>query len=209
VGVIAIEYSAVIHMFETYGYISLFGFLVFGIVGLPLPDETLLTVVGYLVSIRYLNFWASILVGTLGSIVGITLSYLLGIFLGREVIHRFGKYLYLTPERVARVEKFMDKYGKFTLFFGYFIPGIRQVTAIVAGISKMNYRQFAIVAYLGGLLWVTTFITLGRFVGLRLHRIGHLLHHFRYWIGAAVFLLVLSFVLFRYVKMRKKKRQVL
>jgi membrane protein DedA with SNARE-associated domain len=208
VGVIAIEYSAVIHMFETYGYISLFGFLVFGIVGLPLPDETLLTVVGYLVSIRYLNYWVSILVGTLGSIVGITFSYLLGIFLGREVIHRFGKYMYLTPERVASVEKFMDKYGKLTLFFGYFIPGIRQVTAIVAGISKMNYRQFAIVAYLGGLLWVTTFITLGRFVGMQLHGIGHMFHRFRFLILTVLVLMVVTILIYRYVKARKNKRQV-
>ena len=155
----------VLHLVQTYGYIGLAGLLVLGIVGLPLPDETLLTAVGYLVYRGHLAYIPAELAGIFGASVGISLSYLLGRWFGRPVVIMIGRRIGLTEERLGKVEGFFETYGGASLLIGLFIPGVRHVTAIAAGLAKMEYTRFSVFAYTGVCLWVTTFITLGRFAG--------------------------------------------
>lgn len=152
-------------MIHQYGYGGLAVFLAFGIVGLPLPDETLLTAVGYLVYQGSLDYFPALLSGVIGASIGISLSYAVGIFLGRPFIVRFGRYIHVTPVRLDKIESYFLRYGDITLVLGLFVPGVRHVMAIVAGMGSMKVSRFMFSAYLGVCLWVTTFITLGRFVG--------------------------------------------
>lgn len=151
-----------------YGYAGLAAILVLGIVGLPLPDETILTAVGYLIYRGHLAYVPSLVAGVLGGCVGITLSYVVGARVGRPLLLRLGRYVRLTEQRMERVEHFFAKYGSLSLIIGFFVPGVRHLTAIVAGVGGMTYRRFAIAAYTGVCLWVTAFITLGRFAGPQL-----------------------------------------
>ena len=153
------------HLIQHYGYIGLTGILVLGIVGLPLPDETILTAVGYFVYRGDLSYFPAVLAGILGGAIGITISYLVGTFVGRPLVLRFGRYLHITDRTLLRVETYLGRYGPLTLFGGFFIPGIRHVTAIVAGLGGMSFTRFALAAYAGVCVWVTVFITLGRFAG--------------------------------------------
>lgn len=148
-----------------YGYIGLTAILILGIVGLPLPDETILTAVGYFVYKGSLLYFPSLFFGILGGLLGITLSYALGVFIGRPLVVRYGRYIHITEKLLIRVEQYFEKYGAVTLFGGFFIPGVRHVTAIVAGLSGIPYGKFAFPSYLGVCVWVTVFITLGRFAG--------------------------------------------
>ncbi|MHB9074813.1 MAG: DedA family protein [Desulfobaccales bacterium] len=171
---------------KTYGYLGIFSSLVLGIFGLPVPDETILAFVGYLVSKQYFHPVPTLLTAFLGSICGITVSYAVGRTLGLPLIERYGRYLHLTPERLAQAQQWFEKYGKWSLFGGYFLPGVRHLTALSAGVSGLEYRHFAPFAYSGGLLWVATFLTLGYVVGDEWHKIMPRVHSYLLMLVAAV-----------------------
>jgi len=196
-----------LHILEHYGYFGLFGLLFLGIVGLPLPDETLLTFVGVLINRGHMAYVPAFLAAFFGSSVGITLSYLLGRFLGRSAVQRLGRFLHLTEERLGKVERYMERYGRFALFFGYFVPGLRHVTALTAGFGQMNFRIFAPFAYGGALVWVMTFLLLGQAVGHQWRHIEEMLYPFRYWIGTLVVLSLATPFLWRYFSRRRKAAQ--
>jgi membrane protein DedA with SNARE-associated domain len=153
------------HWIDLYGYAALYFGLVFGIVGLPVPDESLLALFGYLVSTGRFHFVLTYVVASTGSLTGITVSYWIGRSGGYRLIHKYGPRFHLTEERLDRVHKWFDRIGKWALMVGYFIPGVRHFTALVAGASNVRYPIFAAFAYAGGLVWSLTFITLGFYLG--------------------------------------------
>lgn len=137
----------------------------FGIIGVPIPDETLLTFSGYFVFKGKLHIAPTIASAFLGSICGITVSYSLGRIGGYTLILKYGHWVRITPDKIERVQKWLEHRGRWGLFIGYFIPGVRHLTALVAGTSRMRYSVFATFAYAGGLVWSTSFITAGFFLG--------------------------------------------
>jgi membrane protein DedA with SNARE-associated domain len=148
-----------------YGYAGISFLLMFGIIGLPIPDETLLTLSGYLVFKGKLDAAPTIVSAFLGSTCGITISYLLGRSGGYVLIARYGHWVHITREKLERVHEWLEHRGRWGLFFGYFIPGVRHLAALVAGTSRMRYSIFAPYAYSGGLVWATLFISAGYFLG--------------------------------------------
>ncbi|MGC2657241.1 MAG: DedA family protein [Bryobacteraceae bacterium] len=174
-----------------YGYVGLFGIMVLGIVGLPLPVETLLVFSGYLVSQGRLHPLSVFLVGFTGSACGISLSYYLGITLGHGFIRRFGRFLHLTDSHMARANAWFHRMGNWVLTFGYFVPGVRHVTALAAGISGLEYRIFAFHAYCGAAIWVATFLTLGYVVGDRWREAFAAVQHYLLTISLAAAIIIL------------------
>ena len=154
-----------IHLIKSYGYLGVFASLMLGMFGLPMPDESVLTATGYLVSKNYLQLLPALLAAYLGSICGITVNYLAGRFIGFPLLHRYGHFLGLSDGKIARAHHWFENYGKFALFVGYFIPGVRHLTAFTAGASRLHYWGFAPFAYSGGLCWVASFIAVGYFLG--------------------------------------------
>jgi membrane protein DedA with SNARE-associated domain len=148
-----------------YGPFGLFVLLMFGIVGLPVPDETLITGAGILIRVGKLELVPAFLAALLGSMSGITISFVLGILVGTKVIERYGAWLHVDPARFARFQHWYGRFGRWALLFGYFVPGIRHVVAITAGVSGMSWPNFTLFAYLGALLWVATFLAGGYFIG--------------------------------------------
>ncbi len=180
----------------SYGYGALFGALLFGIVGLPIPDETLLTLSGYLAFKGHFAFIPAVITSFSGSIAGISLSYTLGRTGGYRFLHRYGRKFGITDERLDKVDKWYERIGKWMLTVGYFIPGIRHLMALVAGSSKMRYPVFAGFAYSGGILWSLTFVSLGYYLGdswseIRSHRLLFSA------VAAILFLTILAFAYFR------------
>lgn len=144
------------------GYIGLYLSLALGIMGIPIPDEALMTYVGFLVYKGEFIFGYSLLFSFLGSITGMSLSFFIGKGVIGPLANRFkAKY----EKSFATYENLFAKYGNMIIIIGYFLPGIRHLTAYSSGLLKMNYARFLIFASLGGLLWVTTFILLGYNLG--------------------------------------------
>lgn len=154
-----------LHWIKTYGYMGVFSSLMLGMLGLPIPEETILAFIGFMVFKGYFHPVSALLTAFLGSICGITLTYVVGRTLGLQLMEKYGRYLRVTPERLARAHQWFEKYGKWSVFGGYFLPGVRHLTAFSAGVSRLEYRHFALFAYSGGLIWVATFLILGYMVG--------------------------------------------
>src|SRR4051812_11865044 len=161
-----------------YGYAGLFALLLLGIVGLPIPDEALLVFSGYLISTGRLDPVWTFITAFAGAACGISVSYWLGITLGHTAVERYGPYIHLTQERLERVHRWFRRVGNWLLSIGYFIPGVRHFTAIVAGMSGLEFRVFAPFAYLGGAVWVTVFLSLGYWFGENWKSIVILTHRY-------------------------------
>ena len=157
--------EAILHWVAQHAYGGVFLLLMFGIIGLPVPDELLLTYLGYLVSRGDVRFAPAMACAFLGTTCGISLSYTLGRTLGLRILHKYGKYVHVTPEMLHRTHDWFERVGKWSLTFGYFVPGVRHLTAYVAGAAELEPHEFAAFAYTGGVIWVLTFVSLGYFLG--------------------------------------------
>ena len=193
--------ETVIAWISHYGYGMITLLLMAGIVGLPIPDETLLVFCGALIARGQLHPVGAFFAALGGSWCGITVSYVIGRTLGLGVVHRFGKRFHLTEERLAKAHQWFDRMGHWALFAGYFVAGLRHLTAIMAGTSELAYPSFAAYAYSGGALWVGTFLTLGYFVGENWKSIAESLHR---WVGVASIALIVALAI--YLVMRSHKR---
>jgi len=165
------------HWISSYGYFGIFSLLLLGIVGLPVPDETLLVFSGYLIFRGILHPVATLIACFLGSSCGISVSYLLGRLLGRRVVSHYGRYFGITPDRLDKAHDWFRRIGYWTLTVGYFVPGVRHLTAIAAGLSELEAPTFMAFAYSGAFVWVSSFLLLGYFFGENWHLVLDLLHN--------------------------------
>ena len=188
-----------------YGYLAIFLLLIFGIVGLPVPDETLLTFSGYLIYKGNFALPWAFGAALAGSISGISVSYWLGRTFGIQLIHRYGRYLRITEEHVHKAHSWFDRVGHWGLTFGYFIPGVRHFTAYAAGMSEVAPHQFAVFAYSGAFLWVSTFLSLGYFLGERWNEVEKNIHGYLVWVTIAGAIGLVGYLVWRKVRRAKGK----
>jgi len=154
--------AEILNWITRYGYLGIFSLLMLGIVGVPVPDELVLTCTGFLIFKGYLLPELAVASAFMGSVCGISLSYALGRFIGMPVVFIYGYLAQITPEMIGRINGWYERVGKWALLFGYFIAGVRHLTAFAAGTSRLRVPVFA---YTGAFLWSLTFISLGYFLG--------------------------------------------
>ncbi|MGG0386255.1 DedA family protein [Priestia filamentosa] len=154
------------HLITHYGYIAVFLMLTLGIVGLPIPDEVLMTLIGYFTHVGTLNYELAIVISFTGALLGMMISYLIGRKAGRPFIDKYGKWVGLKEKRMDKVETWMKKYGPYSLILGYFIPGVRHVTCYFSGIIRMSLKKYLLFVAIGAFLWCFVFITIGRIAGV-------------------------------------------
>jgi membrane protein DedA with SNARE-associated domain len=163
-----------------------------------------MVIAGVLMQKGSLPIHSTVIAAFLGALSGITVSYFLGRTAGHYLIVKYGKWIGLTQERYQKTHEWFEKFGKWTLSFGYFIPCVRHLTGVAAGASDLGYRVFALYAYCGAAIWVATFLSLGYFFG----RQGLALYA-KLEIGSQVILLgaaiLVFFVLFFFYRKFKKK----
>jgi membrane protein DedA with SNARE-associated domain len=157
--------ETIIYWVTAHKYFGILSLLTLGIVGLPIPDEMLLIFSGYLVSKGELKTLPTIISAFSGSVIGMSMSYLAGRFFGKHIIKIKTGFLPDFEEMLPRIQKWFNKFGKWTLIIGYFIPGVRHFTAFAAGTSKLRYSVFSVYSYTGGLIWVLTCIIIGYYLG--------------------------------------------
>jgi membrane protein DedA with SNARE-associated domain len=184
-----------------HGAVLIFFLLMLGIVGLPIPDETVLTVAGYMVSAGKLTAWSVVLAALGGALCGITVSYCLGRAMGNFLLKHSTRWLRIGPNRLIRMHDWYERWGRWALVVGYFIPGVRHLVALFAGTARMAPTHFATFAYAGALIWVTTFLVLGYGFGEEWSHLSARVHHL---VGAISVVIVLVLVVFMVVRSRKK-----
>src|SRR5918912_3894894 len=155
----------VLSLIEHYGYlVVLFGVMLESM-GVPLPGETILIAAGVLVQRGHLDLSYAIAFGILGAVLGDQIGYWVGREGGRPFVLKWGRYIYITPERLGRAEAFFDRHGGKAVFFARFFSGLRVFGALVAGISRMRWRTFIFYNALGGATWATVVVSVGYLLG--------------------------------------------
>jgi len=187
---------------EHYGYLGIIVLLIGGIVGLPIPDEVLLTYVGFNVFKGNLSYFPSLLSAFAGATGGISLSYLIGHRFGLPLLHKYGPKFHITEEKINYTGRLFDKIGPVLLLVGYFIPGVRHLSAYIAAINDYPFRKFSVFAYTGAFIWSFTFITLGRVLGKDWIKVRLFVEKYSLYL---VILIVLAAVIYLFWKKRSGK----
>ena len=187
-----------------YGSLALFVLLALGIIALPVPEETLMIVAGAFINSGELYLVPTVLAAYGGSICGITLSYLFGYLSDIYIIEKYGPRIGLTETRMNQLHQWFERFGRWPLFFGYFIPGIRHFTGLSAGISQLHYRDFALYAYTGAIVWGSTFLSIGYFFGK--YWINIVEHIEGYWNEILIGVALIAFIGFLYYRFKKSRQ---
>lgn len=190
-----------------YGYAGIILLLMGGIIGLPIPDEVLLTFIGYYIYKEKMNYILSILSAFFGASLGITVSYFLGAKLGLPFLLKYGPKIHISHRKIAYTQKLFHRFGPVLLLFGFFIPGVRHITGYLSGIARYRYLKFATFAYFGSFIWVFIFITLGQELGNKWFLVERYL--LKYSVFLVIFVLICAIAIyFHYrstIKNKKKK----
>jgi undecaprenyl-diphosphatase len=170
--------------------------------GVIVPGETLVIVGGFYARIGEL--WLPLVSGVavVGAVLGDNLGYLIGRRYGRGWLERHGRKLFVTRERLELAERYYLEHGGKTVFLGRFIPVVRSVGFIVAGVSKMEWKRFFLYDVLGALIWAVGHSAIGYALGASYERLE------RYATPAGLGLLVLLFFLIGASKFLAARRKV-
>ncbi|MEK6777136.1 MAG: DedA family protein [bacterium] len=131
----------------------------------PIPSEAVMPFAGCLITTGRFSFTGVAIASTLGSIVGSLISYVMGYYGGRPLVNKFGKYFLLNQHDLEVTERFFGKYGSPAIFVGRFIPVIRHLISIPAGVGKMNLIHFTGYTLLGAFMWNMFLAWLGYHLG--------------------------------------------
>ncbi|MBF0611901.1 MAG: DedA family protein [Magnetococcales bacterium] len=132
---------------------------------LPVPSELVMTPAGYLASQGKLELWLVVVSSSLGSIVGSLFSYWVALLVGRPFLLRYGNYCFVKPHHLVNTESFLQKHGEISIFTGRFIPGLRHLISVPAGIGRMRLLPFTLYTLVGATLWNLILTLVGYAIG--------------------------------------------
>lgn len=189
---------------EQYGYWTLFALTFLetsAFLGLVAPGETIIVLCAFWAFRGVLDIWAVGLIATGGAILGDQAGYLLGRTYGHGLILRFGKYVLFDRRRLAATERYYDRHGGKTVFFGRFLSLLRSFGPVVAGISRMAYPTFLMWSVLSCIVWGAAFTAIGYFFGAS----WEIIEEWLGWGGAAAFVLGIAAVLWFFHHKREEQ----
>jgi membrane protein DedA with SNARE-associated domain len=154
--------------FVQYGYWTVAVVLLLENAGIPLPGETTLLLAGAMAfSQRRLTLWGVILMGIVACTLGDNLGYWIGFRGGRPLLERQRRIFRISQHHLERGERFFQRYGAFTVFFGRFVFGMRILAGPLAGVLKMPWKKFLLFNFLGAVVWVSAIASVGYFFNSR------------------------------------------
>ena len=171
--------------------------------GVPVPGETILIAGAIFAGAGRINVVALGVVAFFAAVTGDNIGFAIGHFGGRALALRFGKYVFLTEERLDKAERFFDRRGSIVITFARFVEGLRQANGIIAGITGMHWLRFVIFNAIGAALWVGTWITIGYFAGNNITTIYHYITLYSYYVLAGLVVLIVGYIVWR----RRRRRR--
>lgn len=165
----------------------------------PVPSEAVMPFAGFLVSTHVFSFWSALLASIIGSIIGSLISYYLGAYGGPPALKRWGKYLLLNEHHLEVTEKFFQTKGEKAIFISRFIPVVRHLISIPAGIGKMNIFKFSLYTILGAGMWNAFLL----YIGMMLGRNWGKLEHYTKIIDVLVIIVILAGIVYWIYKRKK------
>ena len=199
-------------MYDAVGYVGVALAVALETIVAPIPSEVILPMAGWKVSQSAAdasvlepltglgwNIPLAVAFATLGSVVGAVAGYLIGMWGGRPLLDRFGRYVGIGEDDLDRADRWFERWGGWAVFLGRMVPLVRTFVSYPAGISRMPFGRFVLFSTLGSLPWNLALIGAGFLVGENYEQIADTLKPYEYVIYAIVFavvaVLVVRFVL--------------
>jgi membrane protein DedA with SNARE-associated domain len=155
-----------LHLVDHFGYLGLYVVMTLANVGAPVGSELVLPAAGALAATGHLSsVWITIAVAVAGELSGQTIGYAVGRYGGRPFVERFGKYVHLGHPEIERAHSFFERWGSFAVFICRFVPFIRGVVGVPAGIAEMPLVPFYLWTFCGSLIFCAGFVLLGNSLG--------------------------------------------
>lgn len=200
--------QTLIAFFSSYGYEAVFGVLLLCGFGLPIPEDITLVAGGVISGLEYTNVHVMFAVSMAGVMVGDSILFALGRWLGTPILNSKLGGKILTPARYASVQQQFEKYGNWVVFFGRFMPGLRAGVFFVSGLSrKISFLRFFLLDGFAALISVPVWVYLGYYLA---HELDTLLAWVREGqMGILMVLAVVGMVAFAFYLKRRKKNETL
>lgn len=187
------------------GYPGIFILMFFESTMLPIPSEIVLPFAGYLAAQGHFSFWLVVIVSGVAGLCGSLASYAIGYYGGIPLIKRWGKYALLDECRLAWTQNWFKKRGEVTIFISRFIPVVRHLISLPAGVGKMNLAKFSIFTFVGATLWSLFLTYLGYLFGenyLIIHEYSKPLDY----IVLALLIVGIGYYIWHFMHLRKKNK---
>ncbi len=144
----------------------------------PIPSEIIMPFSGYLALTGQFNVVWVLVVATIANLLGSIIVYAICRTGGRAVLHRYGKYIFLTREKLDAWDVWFLAHGPATVFWGRFVPTVRVLVSIPAGVAKMKFRDFFMYTLAGSLIWNSILVYIGYAAGQHWDVLGTYFHKF-------------------------------
>lgn len=205
--------ALIMNIVNNWGYLGIASLIAIENIFPPIPSEVILTFGGFLTLHSNLNILGVIITSTFGSVIGAIILYMIGKLLSKERLYKIiegkiGKTLHFKKDDIDNSEKWFLEKGKYTVFFCRFIPIVRSLISIPAGMTKMNFPYFLLLTLAGSTIWNTVLVILGALAGETWEKVSNSVDMFAKIV--LVFLVVLFAALaYVFYKNRIKKKDVL
>lgn len=195
----------VINTIDLMGYTGVFILMLIESCGIPMPSEVIMPFSGFLVATGEFNFWAVVILGTLGNLAGSILAYYIGHKGGRPLIEKYGKYVLISRHDLDIGDKWFTKRGELAVFVGRLLPVVRTFISFPAGIAKMDFKKFCFYTFLGALPWCILFTWLGVKMENNWELIREKLHNFDMTIAVLIVVAIVWYI-WRHFRHRKAEK---
>ncbi|XXM73094.1 DedA family protein [Lysinibacillus sphaericus] len=187
---------------EQYGYIGIFLLIMLENIFPPIPSEVILTFGGFMTTKTDLSIFGVVMTSTIGSVAGAVVLYGVGTLIKAErIVEKWGHILRLTKKDVQKADGWFAKYGVWTVFFCRFIPLVRSLISLPAGMAHMNLVTFLVLTTLGTLIWNVILVSVGASVGGSWEKIVGYMD-----IYSSIVYVILAVILIVFFILFKKKR---
>lgn len=202
----------IIDVMNMYGYLGIAFLIMLENVFPPIPSEIILTFGGYMTIKSNITVIGVIIAATIGSVVGALILYYIGKLLNKEklikiVKSKYGKLLRVKPKDIEAADKWFDNKGNITVLFCRFVPIVRSLISIPAGMSEMPIVKFIAYTTIGSLVWNTLLVYVGAYAGDKKDMILEIINETSHIILIVLILAVIGFVIWFYNRKKRKTRQ--
>jgi len=173
----------------------------------PLPSELVIPPAAHLAHTKgTMSVWGVIVAGTIGSWVGASVMYWAARLAGRPLAARYGRYVLITPEKIAAAERWAEKFGSFGIFFSRLLPVVRHLIGIPAGIVRFHFGLYSLYTLIGSGIWCSVLAWLGIQAGQDEALMKGELHRITLWVVAAFIVLGAVYYVFVHRHMKADKK---